>query len=130
MMVRKGTGKTWWQQAKGVMSDAGRGKQPNAGKPPNRIYSARELIRRADDPGPFHNFPESFDTEIFERGATNTIKGFFKKAKPGYSNDSIQYTLRGSVNGRTGTFEIAVRPSTSGRTELIMHRFFRPDKTK
>jgi hypothetical protein len=101
-----------------------------ARKPPKRIYSARELIRRVDEPGPFHNFPESFDAEIFERGATNTIKGFFKKAKPGYSNDSIQYTLTGSVNGRTGTFEIAVRPSASGNTELVMHRFFRPDKTK
>ena len=24
---------------------------------PNRIYSARELIRRGAQPGPFHNFP-------------------------------------------------------------------------
>lgn len=27
----------------------------------NRIYSARELVRRAAEPGPFHNFPESFN---------------------------------------------------------------------
>ena len=34
-------------------------------KPPNRIYSARELIRRAVEIGPFHNFPESFNRQIF-----------------------------------------------------------------
>jgi hypothetical protein len=28
---------------------------------PNRIYSARELTRRAQDTGPYHNFPESFN---------------------------------------------------------------------
>jgi hypothetical protein len=36
------------------------------GKEPRRIYSARELIRRAEDAGPFHNFPESFNKSIFK----------------------------------------------------------------
>lgn len=49
---------------------------------------------------------------------------FFNKAKPNLSNDSIQYRLSGSLNGKAGTYEIFTRPSVSGRTELIMHRFF------
>ena len=52
---------------------------------------------------------------------------FFNKAKPNLGNDSIQYRLPGGINGRSGTFEIFTRGSTSGRSELIMHRFFRPD---
>lgn len=82
---------------------------------PNRIYSARELVRRADEPGPFHNFPESFNDGIF-KGKRTVIK-----------KDYVQYSQRGSLNGRSGTFEIGVKPSASGRTEVITHRFFRPD---
>ena len=102
--------------------------RPGAGKPPNRIYSARELIRRGEDPGAYHNFPEGFDKDIFSRGQRTVTKGFFKKAKPGMSNDSVMYTLPGEVNGVKGTFEIGVRPSVSGGTEVIMHRFFRKGK--
>jgi hypothetical protein len=56
---------------------------------PNRIYSARELIRRADEPGPFHNFPESFNKQIFESGNRTVTPDFFNKARQGLSNDSI-----------------------------------------
>jgi RHS repeat-associated protein len=83
---------------------------------PNRIYSARELIRRAAEPGPFHNFPESFNDVIF-RGERRVV-----------SDSYVTYTQRGAINGVDGTFEIGVRPSASGRTEVITHRFFRPDK--
>jgi RHS repeat-associated protein len=82
---------------------------------PNRIYSARELLKRAAEPGPFHNFPESFNAEIF-RGNRQVI-----------SQNYVLYTRRGSLNGVSGTYEIGVRPSASGRTEVIRHRFFRPD---
>ena len=75
---------------------------------PNRIYSARELIRRADEPGPFHNFPESFNNQIFKQGERLAI-----------SYKYIQYGLKGSLNGRSGTYEIGVKPSASGRTEVI-----------
>jgi hypothetical protein len=85
------------------------------GRGPNRIYSARELVRRAEEPGPFHNFPESFNESIF-RGNRQVI-----------SDDYVLYTQRGVINGVEGTFEIGVRPSASGGTEVIMHRFFRPD---
>jgi hypothetical protein len=44
------------------------------------------------------------------------------------SKDYVEYTLRGVANGRTGTYEIGVRPSQSGRNEVITHWFFRPDK--
>jgi len=98
-----------------------------AGQAPNRIYSARELMRRAAEPGPFHNFPESFNQQIFEQGSRTVTPNFWRTAKPGLSNDSVMYQLRGTVNGVEGTFEIGVRPSVSGNTEVIMHRFFRPD---
>lgn len=52
---------------------------------------------------------------------------YFTKPKANLGNDSIQYRLPGELNGRSGVYEIFTRPSTSGRTELIMHRFFRPD---
>lgn len=45
-------------------------------KEPNRIYSARELKRRAENPrnnnavNPNHNFPESFNAEIFKGNKT------------------------------------------------------------
>jgi hypothetical protein len=98
-----------------------------ASQGPTRIYSTRELMRRTAEPGPFHNFPQSFDSLIFERGTRSVTPDFYRTAKPGLSNHSVMYTLRGSVNGHAGTFEIGVRPSISGRTEVIIHRFFRPD---
>ena len=94
---------------------------------PNRIYSARELVRRAEDPGPFHNFPESFNREIFEKGTRTTTRSAYKQTRQGLSNDLVKYRLPGTVNGRDGVFELFTRPSTSGNTEVIMHRFFRPD---
>lgn len=49
-----------------------------------------------------------------------------EKGKRGLSSDSVQYRLRGEITGRSGTYEIFARPSQSGRTEVITHRFFRP----
>lgn len=54
------------------------------------------------------------------------MPGYFNKAKPGLSSDSIQYTFPGRVNGHDGVYEIFERPSVSGRTAVITHRFFRP----
>ena len=82
---------------------------------PHRIHSARELMRRVEEPGPYHNFPESFNKEIF-KGARRVV-----------SERYVLYTQQGSINGVNGTFEIGVRPSPSGRIEVIVHRFFRPD---
>jgi len=87
------------------------------------------LIRAAEEPGPYHNFPTSFDEHILQ--GTRTV----------VSDKYVLYTERGSIGhpgrydldppraGRTidGTYEIGVRPSDSGRTEVIVHRFFRPD---
>jgi hypothetical protein len=78
-----------------------------------------------EDSGPMHNFPESFNPEIFQ-GSRTVTRDFFKVDKQALSNDSIMYRAPGSVNGKAGTFEIGVRPSVSGRTEVITHRFFRP----
>jgi hypothetical protein len=98
------------------------------GREPNRIYSAHELIRRGTDLGPNHNFPESFNDIIFSQGTKTRRPNFFNQAKPGLGADSIQYRMPGVVNGKEGVFEIFTRPSLSGRTEVIMHRFFRPNK--
>jgi RHS repeat-associated protein len=96
---------------------------------PTRIYSARVLLRSANEAGPFHNFPESFNAEVF-RGSRTVTSNFFKVDRQGLSNDSIMYRTPGSINGVSGTFEIGVRPSVSGRNEVIMHRFFRPNPPK
>ena len=92
----------------------------------NKIYSARVLTRMVDEPGPMHNFPGSFDDAVFEHGSRTLNPGYFNKAKANLSDDSIQYRLSGEINGKPGTFEIFTRPSVSGRSELITHRFFRP----
>jgi hypothetical protein len=92
----------------------------------NRIYSSRELIRRSQEPGPYHNFPETFDDLIFRTGTKEIVPNFYTKPKTGLTNTNITYKLQGSVNGREGIFEIGVRPSISGNTEVIIHRFFRP----
>src|SRR5690349_9636881 len=109
-----------------VLDRFGKGGTSSA-RAPNRIYSTRELMRRAAEPGPFHNFPESFNQQIFAHGTRTVTRNFFRAARTGLSNDSVMYRLRGSVNGVDGTFEIGTRPSISGKTEVIMHRFFRPD---
>lgn len=64
-----------------------------------------------------HNFPMSFDEIIFRQGQ-RIVK------RPDY----VEYLLRGTINGRSGTYEIGVRPLPSGRNEVIVHRFFRPDR--
>jgi hypothetical protein len=117
------------EEASSVLAKEGGGvaKTVPTATQPNRIYSARELLRRAEEPGPFHNFPESFNKNIFENGTRAVTPDFFNKARTGLSNDSIQYRLPGTVNGRDGMFEIFTRPSTSGNTEVIMHRFFKPN---
>ncbi|MBB6568716.1 RHS repeat-associated core domain-containing protein [Kribbella sandramycini] len=94
----------------------------------NKFNSSRVLKRASDEPGPFHNFPESFDDVIFSKGTRTVTQNFFNKPKPGMSNDSIMYKLPGNINGRSGNFEIATRPTASGRSELIMHRFFNPTR--
>jgi hypothetical protein len=43
------------------------------------------------------------------------------------SPDNTLYTKPGTLNGVSGTYEIGVRPSPSGRTEVITHRFFQAD---
>jgi hypothetical protein len=99
----------------------------NVASSTNKIYSSRALQRMANEPGPYHNFPGSFDETVFSQGTREVVPGYFRKAKPNLGNDSIQYRLPGYLNGRAGTYEIFTRPSTSSRTELIMHRFFKPD---
>jgi hypothetical protein len=99
-----------------AVSDAASGGAKATGKEPIRIYSAHELFRRAKYGDSHHNFPESFNKSIF-KGNRQVI-----------SDNYLLYTQRGTINGVEGTFEIGVRPSASGRTEVITHRFFNPDK--
>jgi hypothetical protein len=52
---------------------------------------------------------------------------FYRVGRPGLSNDAVMYRMPGTVNGVEGVFEIGVRRSVTGNTEVIMHRFFRPN---
>jgi len=119
----------------GVAAGKNAGCQVTASQP-TRIYSARELIRRADEPGPFHNFPESFNSEIFNGMRTVVKSDYVVYAKPGTITIPGKqiFDSKGSVIGEgpsrvvAGVYEIGVRPSASGRTEVITHRFFQPSK--
>ncbi|MDR0991132.1 MAG: DUF6531 domain-containing protein [Propionibacteriaceae bacterium] len=95
----------------------------------NYINSARVLERSAQEPGPMHNFPAMFDEHILQQGERTVTPNYYNQAKPNLSSTSVLYTLPGDINGRAGTYEIGTRVSTSGRTEVIMHRFFRPGET-
>lgn len=63
----------------------------------------------------------------FGQGTRTVTPNFWRTAQPGLRNDAVMYQLRGALNGVEGAFEIGVRPSVSGNSELIIHRFFRPD---
>ena len=91
------------------------------------IYSARVLIRSAEESGPFHNFPESFNQQIFDQGTRTVTPNFWNTPRAGLSSDAVMYELPGNANGTAGTFQIGVRPSVSGNTEVITHRFFKPN---
>jgi hypothetical protein len=84
-------------------------------------------MRSAQETGPYHNFPDSFNQQIFNQGTRTVTPNFYNQAKSLLGNDAVMYELRGSINGVEGKFQIGTRPSVSGNTELIMHRFFSPD---
>ena len=63
---------------------------------------------------------------VFVPSSKTITENFYNVSKPNLTNTSILYKLPGEINGVKGTFEIGTRLSTSGNTELIMHRFFRP----
>jgi RHS repeat-associated protein len=82
---------------------------------PKNVYSARELIRRAEESGPYHNFPGSFDDIILKNPPQKISDSYWK------------YTEPGMINGRAGTFELGVKPAPNGNL-ITKHRFFKPDK--
>jgi RHS repeat-associated protein len=96
---------------------------------PTRIYSARVLLRSAEEPGPYHNFPSSFDDQIFQGTRTAVSDNYVLYTERGTLGRPGRYDLDPPRPAQTmhGTYEIGVRPSASGQTEVITHRFFRPD---
>ncbi len=114
----------------------GVGRIPNSGESPspgnvtssepNRVYSDRELARRAE--GPYHNFPESFDEVIFGGKKTVVSDNYAVYRQPGSYVKPGNYTVDPPIPAKIveGTYEIGVEPS--GDTEVIIHRFFRPNK--
>lgn len=91
-----------------------------------KIYSARVIERMAEthERG-YPKSPSMIENELLSNDDRTLAENYFKSDKANLSNNSIQYRLNGSLNGTDGTFELFTRPSTSGRTELIMHEFFR-----
>jgi hypothetical protein len=75
-----------------------------------------------------HKFPESFNEVIFENGIKTIKPDYYNDVRAGLSNTSIEYKYPGTINGKSGFYEIGVRSSLSGRTEVIWHRFFRKTK--
>jgi RHS repeat-associated protein len=73
-------------------------------------YAGRVRARGVEDPTS-HNFPYSYDGEILSTKPKVTSSGY------------KIYTLKGSMNGKQGVFEIGVNKSG-----IIDHRFFRPGK--
>ncbi len=108
----------------GRLSSIGAGGVQGVKAGTQKIYSARELIRRPADN--FHNFPQTFDDAIFKTGTRTVTENFYKVSKPGLTNTSILYELPGEINGVKGIYEIGTRLSTTGKAEVVIHRFFRP----
>ena len=77
------------------------------------IYSSRVLLRSAEEIGPNHNFPMSFDNVIIGNGEIGNLTG-----------DYVQYELQGSLNGAPGIYEVG--GDWVGETFVITHRLFRP----
>jgi len=86
-----------------------------AASAPRLIYSARELLRSASEPGPFHNFPRTFDSHIIQNGVQTVAKGNY-----------IQFDLAGTANGRNGVYQIGLRVTQKGL--VVVHRFFKPSR--
>jgi RHS repeat-associated protein len=79
------------------------------------IFGNRVLGRAVEAGDSYHNFPASFDIDILTRGTRTEI-----------SEGYVKYTLRGSINGRQGIYEIGARPSGLADAEVITHRAFKP----
>ena len=83
------------------------------------IYGDRVITRAAEESGPYHNFPSSFDEDILDARNRAVVN-------EGY----IEYTMPGQINGVDGVFEIGTRPTALGDGEVITHRFFRPGASR
>ena len=94
----------------------------------NYINSGRVLLRSAEETSALHNFPQHVTDTVLQKGDLKIIRRFWRGGRAHLSNDSFNYTLKGAINGMQGTFEVFTRPSRSGQTELIMHKFFRPNR--
>jgi hypothetical protein len=70
----------------------------------------------------------SFNQTIFSQGVRTVTPNYFNEFKPNLTTANISYKLPGNINGTNGIFEIGVRPSVSGNTEVIIHRFFQKIK--
>ena len=89
------------------------------------INSARVLLRSAEESSVLHNFPEQITKKVLNEGNLQIINDFWKTSRNHLTNTSHNYSLRGTINGVDGIFEVFTRPSISGKVELIMHKFFR-----
>ena len=84
-------------------------------EPPVTIESPRVIARSAEDPTPFHNFPEY--------GVFQGPRRFF----PG--QDYFEYTNEGGFTHKgkvyQGEYQLGVVPS--GNQETLVHRHFTPN---
>ena len=83
----------------------------------NRFYYGQRVLSRAvDEPGPYQNFSQLYESTILSKGEVTS-----------YPNGFTQYTLKGSVNGVSGTYQIGTMPAALADVgRVITHRFFSP----
>jgi hypothetical protein len=107
-----------------------RSNQVNSGRN-YTIYSAQVLIRsaqHANDKG--HNFPGSFDQHIIRNGDMQTTSNNAKN-RQNLGSNYVVYSSPGTMNGRSGVYEIGAIPITTSKgnqINLVTHRVFRAVK--
>jgi len=101
-----------------------------AAQPVTRVDSERVLARAMQEPGPYHNFPRSFDDAIYAGDRNVVSRTYVQYSERGGIGQPGRYDLDPPRPARSsdGRYEIGVRPSMFGRTETVTHRFFRPDQ--
>jgi hypothetical protein len=95
---------------------------------PELVYAPRIFRRMEEDHGLHHNFPLLLDRDIVVSGSREVVTDYFNHPQPGLTNNSIRYLAPGTINDTSGNYELFTRPSLSGDTEVVMHRFFRKSK--
>ncbi|MBY0229051.1 MAG: hypothetical protein K2W96_07220 [Gemmataceae bacterium] len=94
-----------------------------------RINSARVLLGGSGgDLKRYHQFPAMIEKWVLEGKGKKISDSYTLYTRRGTIQHVVVEGEKRIVRNVPGTYEIGVKPSASGRTQTIVHRFFRPDK--